>query len=155
MGIFDALGRMPDWFDTEVGVVRQFGGLKAPWTAQLDLSKKVSIGDLAPYVPTTIARKSKIGWNKGSTVLLMDDPQGNTWVMKGFQLGLKPKVTFEQFVKAGQSQFEKLPPGWKFRMKTLDKDLVETPAGGVATIMPDEFFNVYDKTGPGMTDYKL
>jgi len=25
---------------------------------------------------------------------------------------------------------------------------------GVAAIMPDEFFNVYDKTGPGMTDYK-
>ena len=25
---------------------------------------------------------------------------------------------------------------------------------GVATIMPDEHFNVYDKTGPGMTNYK-
>ena len=26
--------------------------------------------------------------------------------------------------------------------------------GGVATIMADEFFNVYDKTGPGMSNYK-
>lgn len=145
---------MPDWFDIEAGVVRQFGGLKAPWTAQLNLGKSVSIGDVAPYEPTTIARKSKIGWNKGSTVLLLDDPQGNTWVMKGFQLGLTPKYSYQQFVDAGQSQFKKLPPGWKFRIKTLDKDLVETPAGGVATIMPDEFFNVYDKTGPGMTNYK-
>jgi hypothetical protein len=25
---------------------------------------------------------------------------------------------------------------------------------GVATIMPDEFFNMYDKTGPGMMNYK-
>ena len=25
---------------------------------------------------------------------------------------------------------------------------------GVATIMADEFFNVYDKTGPGMSNYK-
>ena len=24
----------------------------------------------------------------------------------------------------------------------------------LATIMADEFFNVYDKTGPGMSDYK-
>jgi hypothetical protein len=24
----------------------------------------------------------------------------------------------------------------------------------VATIMPDEFFNIYDKTGQGMTNYK-
>jgi hypothetical protein len=32
--------------------------------------------------------------------------------------------------------------------------LIETPEGGVATIMGDEFFNIYDKTGLGMTNYK-
>jgi hypothetical protein len=101
----------------------------------------------------TIARKSGMGWNKGATVLLLDDAVGNTWIMKGFQLGLKPQHTYEQFVAAGASFFKKLPPGWKFRVKTLDRDLIEKPEGGVATIMPDEFFNVYDKTGPGMTNY--
>ena len=74
--------------------------------------------------------------------------------MKGFQLGLKPRYTYEAFVAAGQSQFKKLPAGWKFRVKTLDKDLIETPEGGVATIMPDEFFNIYDKTGPGMSNHR-
>ena len=59
-----------------------------------------------------------------------------------------------QFVAAGASNFKKLPPGWKFRVKTLDKNYIEVPVGGVATIMPDEFFNVYDKTGPGMSNYK-
>lgn len=44
-------------------------------------------------------------------------------------------------------------PGWKVRIKTLEKDLIERPESGVATIMPDEHFNVYDKTGPGMTNY--
>jgi hypothetical protein len=28
------------------------------------------------------------------------------------------------------------------------------PENGIATIMPDEFFNVYDKTGPGYSNYK-
>jgi hypothetical protein len=28
------------------------------------------------------------------------------------------------------------------------------PETGIATIMPDEFFNVYDKTGPGYSNYK-
>jgi hypothetical protein len=74
--------------------------------------------------------------------------------MKGFQVGVKPQHTHEQFVAAGAGNFKKLPAGWKFRIKTLDKDLVERPANGVATIMPDEFFNVYDQTGPGMTNYK-
>ncbi|MCT0224837.1 hypothetical protein [Synechococcus sp. CS-1328] len=67
---------------------------------------------------------------------------------------LKPQITYEQFVAAGAGNFKKLPPGWKFRLKTLDQDLVERPADGLATIMADEHFNVYDKTGPGMTNYK-
>jgi hypothetical protein len=44
--------------------------------------------------------------------------------------------------------------GWKVRVVVLEKDYVETPANGVATIAADEFFNVYDKTGPGMGNYK-
>jgi hypothetical protein len=57
-------------------------------------------------------------------------------------------------VAGGQGQFKKLPPGWKVRVTKLEKDLIEVPEGGVATIMPDEFFNVYDKTGAGMSNYK-
>lgn len=28
------------------------------------------------------------------------------------------------------------------------------PETGIATMIPDEFFNVYDKTGPGHSNYK-
>jgi hypothetical protein len=145
---------MPDWVEVAVGKEREFNGRKFNWVAQLDVGEKGGIGEDQPYVPMKIARDSKWGWNKGTKVVLLDDPEGNVWILKGFQLGLKPKQTFEQFLAAGQSQFKKLPPGWKFRVKTLDKDVIEIPEGGVATIMPDEFFNIYDKTGPGMTNYK-
>lgn len=37
---------------------------------------------------------------------------------------------------------------------TLEQDLIETPEGGIATIMADEFFNIYDKTGPGQMNSK-
>jgi hypothetical protein len=145
---------MLDWMEAEIGAVRDFNGMKAPWCAQLNMDKNVGVSESAPYKPMTIARKSAVGWNKGTTALLLDDAEGNTWVMKGFQLGLKPQHTYEQFVAAGAGNFKKLPPGWKFRIKTLEKDLIEVPVTGVATIMPDEFFNVYDKTGPGMSNYK-
>jgi hypothetical protein len=145
---------LPDWIEVDTGVEREFNGIKAAWVAQLNMDKGAAVGESTPYKPVTIARKSGIGWNKGTTVLLLDDAEGNTWIMKGFQQGLKPQHTYEQFVAAGQSQFKKLPPGWKFRVKTLEKDFVEVPEGGVATIMPDEFFNIYDKTGPGMSNYK-
>lgn len=146
---------IPDWFEVEVGVVREFNGLKAPWTAQLNMGKKViSVAETKPYEPQTIARKSAINWNKGTTVLVLDDVAGNTWIMKGFQLGLKPQHTYKEFMAAGAANFKQLPPGWKARAVTLEQDNLEIPEGGVATIMADEFFNVYDKTGPGMSNYK-
>ena len=145
---------LPDWSEVEVGVERDFNGIKAPWVAQLNMGKNTSVGESTPYAPMTIARKSGLGWNKGTTVLLLDDDKGNTWIMKGFQLGLKPNFTYAEFVSAGADNFKKLPPGWKFRTARLDRDLIEKPENGVATIMPDEFFNIYDKTGPGMSNFK-
>jgi hypothetical protein len=143
---------LPDWVELTRGVERNFNGIKACWVAQLNSGGAVA--ESKSYAPMTIDRNSGIGWNKGTTALLLDDAEGNTWIMKGFQLGLNPQYTYEEFVAAGQSQFKKLPSGWTFRVKTLDQDLIEVPEGGVATIMPDEFFNIYDKTGPGMTNYK-
>lgn len=145
---------MLDWTEIEVGVARDFNGIKAPWVAQLNMDKNAAVSESTPYKPMTIARKSGLGWNKGTMALLLDDAEGNTWIMKGFQLGIKPQHTYEQFVAAAASNYKHLPPGWKFRIKTLDEDLIEVPATGVATILPDEFFNVFDKTGPGMSNYK-
>ena len=142
---------MLDWCEVENGVQRDFNGVKVPWVAKV---ASVGHAETPAYKPFTIDRNSSIGWDKGTTALLLDDAEGNTWIMKGFEQGLKPSYTYEQFVTAGQNQFKQLPPGWKFRVKALEKDLVEKPEGGVATIMRDEFSNVYDKTGPGMSDYK-
>ena len=145
---------IPDWFEVEVGVVREFGGMKAPWTAQLNMGKNVNINNVKPYEPQTIARKSAINWNKGTKVMVIDDADGNTWIMKGFELGLKPQHTYEEFMAAGEANFKHLPAGWKARVVTLEQDNHEVPEGGVATIMADEFFNIYDKTGPGMSNSK-
>lgn len=143
-----------DWWEIDVGATRQFGDFSIPWTAELNLGKSIDVNKVTPYEPKTIARKSAVNWNKGSRVMVLDDPAGNVWIMKGFQLGLKPEHTYEQFMAAGPANFKKLPPGWKARVVTLEQDNLEIPEGGVATILSDEFFNVYDKTGPGMSNYK-
>jgi hypothetical protein len=143
-----------DWWEIDVGKSRQFGGMELPHTAQLNLSGTANVNDVKPYEPTTIARKSAINWNKSRTVMVLDSPDGNVWIMKGFELGLNPKISYEAFMAAGPANFKKLPPGWKARVVTLAQDNLETPEGGVAWIMSDEFFNVYDRTGPGMSNYK-
>jgi hypothetical protein len=144
----------PDWSEAQIGKERDFNGIKAPWVAQLDMKKVGAVADVTPYDPMTIARESRVVWNKGTTVMLLDDAEGNTWIMKGFQLGLEPRFAYDDFVANGAGYFENLPDGWKFRVVTLDQELIETPEGGVATIMADEFFNIYDKTGPGQMNYK-
>lgn len=85
---------------------------------------------------------------------LIDDADGNTWIMKGYELGIKATHTFEQLSADPASYFKKLPMGWKFRTKLLEQDLKLVPETGIATIMPDEMFNVYDKTGPGYSSYR-
>jgi hypothetical protein len=145
---------LPDWFEVEVGKVRKFGDMVAPWTAQLNLGKKLDVNKVTPYKSFTIARKSAVNWNKGTTVMVIDDADGNAWIMKGFELGMHPERTYDEFMAAGPAIFKQLPAGWKARIVTLEQDNHEVPEGGVATIMADEFFNVYDKTGPGMSNYK-
>lgn len=146
---------MLDWVEIPLGTARDINGKEIPWCAELHITKSAlkTMGKVG-YQPTTIARKSAFGYNKGSTVFLIDDSDGNTWVMKGFELGLHPRWTFEEFSKDPASLYKQLPPGWKYRNKVLDQDLIMVPKTGIATIMPDEFFNVYDKTGPGYSNYK-
>jgi hypothetical protein len=144
----------PDWAEAEVGATRNFNGIEAPWVAQLDMKRAGAVSDARPYVPTTIARKSRLGWPAGTTVMLLDDADGSTWVMKGFQLGLEPTFTYDDFLANGARYFTNLPDGWSFRVVTLDRELIETPENGVATIMADEFFNVYDRTGAGQMNFR-
>ena len=146
---------LPDWTQIDQGKQVDFNGLHTAWVAQLEMGENAKgVRATKPYTSQYIARKSALGWDKGTTVMLLDDPDGNTWVMKGFQLGLHPKYSYDEFMSKGAAMFKKLPEGWKVRVIKLEKELIEKPVKGVATIMADEHFNVYDLTGPGMMNYK-
>jgi hypothetical protein len=144
----------PTWSEAMIGKVRNFNGIKAPWVAQLDMKNAGPVADTTPYEPMTIARDSRVGWAAGTKAMLLDDADGNTWIMKGFQLGLEPKFDYDDFVANGAGYFQNLPPGWSFRVATLEEELIETAQNGVVVIMADEFFNVYDKAQPNQMNYK-
>ena len=145
---------MLDWIEVPVGTERDFCGLKACWVAELSL-KGMNLKDESKmsYHPTTVQRKTKFGYNQGTTAHLIDDADGNTWIMKGFNEGLNPAMSYEQAVATLANRLT-LPAGWKFRDKVLEQDLVLIPETGTARIMPDNLFNVYDITGPGYSNYK-
>jgi hypothetical protein len=145
---------MLDWIDVPMGTERDFCGLKARWCAELNL-KGMNLKDESKmsYHPTTVQRKTKFGYNKGTIAHLIDDTDGNTWIMKGYNEGLKPAMNYEEASTTLGKRLT-LPSGWKFRDKVLDQDLVLIPETGTARIMPDDLFNVYDITGRGYSNYK-
>jgi len=111
------------------------------WVAQLNMGDNSDrVSDSTLYEQITIERKSGVGWHKGITVALLDDADGNTYVMKGFELGLNPQYTYEDFITQNGKNFTMLPADWSFRVRTLEQDLIEKPEGGVATLVPDGFF---------------
>ena len=146
---------MLDWLDMDLGAERDFGGAQGHVVryAVLNVPKSVEKGGgPEPYKPTTITRKSKFGFNKGSKVHLLDDPDGNTWIQKSLTQTVNRENTLEDFDKIGSRL--KLPQGWKSRVKVLDEDLILVPESGVARIVSDNLDDVYDVTGKGYSNYK-
>lgn len=64
---------------------REFNGKKVPWVAEgrlnpEDAKKGKARGE--EYAPAEIERRTKIGYNEGTLVFLIDDASGNTWIIK-------------------------------------------------------------------------
>ena len=78
------------------------------------------------YHPGQIHRFNTFKYNKGTTVYLLDMPDGKVLVMQSWTPYVNKGETAEN-LKDLDSQFKELPPGWKFRVKVLDRDLAIAP----------------------------
>lgn len=141
-----------DWVEAMVGLDRDFDGLKARWVMWLDVPKEMGHQESLAYKPLTGKRDTQLGINKGSPAFILDDPDGNAWVMKSVSLILEPTQTYEGMKDLGTRLNP--PAGWSFRAVTLGQDLVLTPDQGTARIMQDEFGNTYDRVGGPFSNHK-
>ena len=133
-----------DWFALPVGTQRSFDGLQARWMGEVQLPKDVDLhkkGSSA-YKPTTVARKSEMGFLKGRPVFMLEDPQGVPWVMQAFSKIVDPNLSYDDLQNLGSKL--KLAPGWKYRVKVLDQDLTIKAVNGSAHIVQDDLENTYD-----------
>jgi hypothetical protein len=132
-----------DWVELPVGAERDFDGLKARWMGTVNLPKDFGKekGSTA-YKPTTVGRKSKQGYAKGQTVFILDDPEGTPWVMQAYSRIVDPKLSWADLEKLGDKL--KLPKGWKYRTKVLDKDLNIGAVKGHARVVQDDLEGTYN-----------
>ncbi len=109
-----------DWINLPVGTQRDFNGLQAKWYGVVQLPKGFGKGSVA-YMPTTVARKSQMGFVKGQPVFMLISPDGMPWVMQAYSNIVDPTLTYDQLKDLGSKL--KLAPGWKFQVKVIDQDL--------------------------------
>jgi hypothetical protein len=142
-----------DWFDGAVGKELDFNRMKARWVNWLDLKGISTEPGAADYKNITVKRHTHFGFDKGKQVFILDDPDGNPWVMKSMSLITHPEQKFDELGTLGSRL--KLPLGWKFRAPVLEQDLILTPdKDGVAHITQDDFGNTYDRAGGPYSNYK-
>src|SRR5439155_6950875 len=135
---------MYDWIELPVGAQRDLDGLQARWFCQVNLPKNMNVqkkGGTA-YKPTTVPPASKQGYLKGTKVFILDDPDGTPWIMQAYSHIVDPNLSLADLETLDNRL--KLPPGWKYRVKVLDRDLTIIVANsGFAQIVQDDVEGTY------------
>ena len=141
-----------DWVEVTVGKEREFGGLHARWVMWLDVPKEMRKHESVAYKSISGKRDTQLGINAGSPAFILDDPEGDSWVMKSASLIVDPDQTYESLNDLGS----RLEPaaGWSFRAEVLEKDLVLTSDNGNVRITQDDLGNTYDRVGGAFSNYK-
>ena len=141
-----------DHIGVKAGKERDFQGLKARWVMWFPIPDEIREGKDLSYQVMHAKRDTSMSINKGSRAYILDDPQGNSWVMKSASLIKDPNQKFEDLKDLGSRL--KLPPGWKFRSPILEQDLVFMTDNGKTQITQDELGNTYDRVGGPYSNFK-
>jgi len=132
----------------QVGDERQFGPVKMVWMGVVPVAAMKKAVGMGHYHPGQIHRSNKYLYKTGTTVYLLDMPDGKVLVMQSWSNYVNKGETADNLKDLG-SQFKQLPPGWKFRTKVLDRDLTiqPPPPNHLAWVTQDEFLNTYQSCG--------
>ena len=141
-----------DYIGAKAGKERDFQGLKARWVMWFPIPKELLEGKELSYAVMHARRDTSMGIRKGSRAYILDDPQGNSWVMKSASLIKDPNQKFEDLKDLGSRL--KVPAGWKFRSPILEQDLVFMTDNGNTQITQDELGNTYDRVGGPYSNFK-
>jgi hypothetical protein len=141
-----------DHIGVKAGTERDFQGLKARWVTWFLIPDELREGKDLSYAVMHVKRDTSMGINRGSRAYILDDPQGNSWVMKSAGLIKDPNQKFEDLKDLGSRL--KLPPGWTFRSPILEQDLVFMTDNGNTMITQDELGNTYDRVGGPYSNYQ-
>lgn len=134
-------------FFYQAGEMISFQGVKAIWVASMNAEalKAGLRGNF--FTAQKIKRDTNWLFKAGKPAYLVRTPEGKVWVLQVYGHEVDPTLSIETMDLLGSKL--KLPEGWKFEVKVLEKDLAIEPrrSGGIAHIMRDNLTNTYQACG--------
>ena len=119
-------------------VLCDFEGLTMRRIALIDLGDTPAT---SPYSQVHVNRGAVFFFDAGSRVYELVDPQGLAYVMQAYCVGVDPTTTEDSLATLGDRLAP--PPGWTYRWRELEEDLVVDTTQTVATVLQDEFEHSY------------
>ncbi len=141
-----------DHLGVNSGKKRDFQGLEAHWVMWFPIPDEIREGKDLSYAIMPALRDTDMTIWKGSRVYILDDPEGNSFVMKSASLIKDPNQEFEDLKDLGSRL--NLAEGWNFRTKVLEEELVFKTKDGKSFIVQDDIGNTYDRVGGPYSNYK-
>jgi hypothetical protein len=132
-----------------IGETKDFDGVKATWMGSMALQAFLAGAVGKPYTPFETNRSpSQYLYEKGKPVFLLIPPDGKTaFVMQSYTNHVDKGLSMDKLPELGK--VVKLPTGWTFKVKELDRDLTIAPPAPTYTAhsVVDNLLEVYAGCG--------
>ena len=119
-----------------------FGGIEMNLRATIQLSLMKQFIGSKHFTPNEITRTTNFVYKSGNTIYELTSPAGDVYVMQSYSQIVNPTLNIQDLPGLGQQL--KLPAGWTYRSRVLDKDL-SLVANGVAYVLQDNLANSYQR----------
>ena len=96
---------------------------------------------LNSYSPRAVDRKAAFTFNVGTTVYMLHDAEGKTYVMQSWSQQTDPELTEDDLLTLAERL--QLPEGWTYDYKTLTQEFVVETRAEDAQVLGDDLRNSY------------
>lgn len=127
---------------TKEGKTRTFDGLAATQRATLALPLRDILFGARPYTERTVKRDTTYVYDAGKPVYEITDDKGRTYVMQTFADIVDKNLAMADLPGLGSRL--KLPAGWRYATRILDREMRLT-ATGEAFLVQDDLQNSYQR----------
>lgn len=127
--------------ESSIGPVHDFNGLQARLVAQVDLTS--ASAQRKPYTETTVERETQYVYESGKRIYELVSDQGKTYIMQSYSLEVDPHLN--EAALATLAARLSLPQGWRYVVRTLDRDLAVATNGSKVHVLQDDLKNTYQR----------